>query len=160
MLELLKDFIPGKDSEDLVLRNVTFYQNDISKLYEGGADGDYKSYNFEKGCVSSKISGLLTGVITVYGSYISVSVTLYSYPGAKVIGTAMEVGDIDDLKMLSIGLARLLTPKIADSMPIEMEFEIEPPEVADNITITVDDVVYKNFQEVLISQSGVHRLMF
>lgn len=160
LLELLKDFIPGKDSEELVLRNVTFYQNDISKLYEGGADGDYKSYNFEKGCVSSKISGLLTGVITVYGSYISVSVTLYSYPGAKVIGTAMEVGDIDDLKMLSIGLARLLTPKIADSMPIEMEFEIEPPEVADNITITVDDVVYKNFQEVLISQSGVHRLMF
>lgn len=159
-MKLIKDFIPGKEEEDLVLRNVSFYQNDISKLYENSSESDYKSFNFEKACVSAKISGLLTGMITVYGSYISVAVTLYSYPGAKIIGTAMEVGDIDDLKMLSIGLARLLTPKIADSMPIEMEFEINPPEAAENITITVDDVVYKNFREVLISQSGIHRLMF
>lgn len=158
--KLFKEFIPGNEDDERVLRNVVFYQNDITKLFDAKSDAGYDSYSFEKSCVSAKISGLLTGNITVYGSYISVAVTLYAFPGAKIIGTAMEVGNVDDLKLLSMGLARILTPKITDSMPVELEFEIDPPEASENLIVTVDDVVYRGIQESLICQSGIHRIMF
>lgn len=158
-----RDFIFDKESEEKNLKDVTFYKNDVTSLFEAGknlSSIDYSSYNFEKACVDAKISGLLTGKISVYGSYISVAVDIYSFPGANIIASAMEVGDKDDLKSIAVSLARALTPKIADSMPVELEFEIEPAEAKKNLQITVDDVVYKNVEGLFRMQSGVHRIMF
>lgn len=162
-LALMKEIFRKNQESSRSLKKVTFYKNDISQLFSPGnsAEGkSYDSYEFEKACVSEKITGLLTGQITIYGSYISVSANIISFPGAKVIGSATEVGVIDDLKMISLSIARLLTPKIADSMPIELEFEIEPEEAKKDLMITVDDLVYRNLSTNLISQSGVHRIMF
>lgn len=162
-LTLMRDIFRKDHESGRSLKKVTFYKNDISQLFSPGTSAEgkpYDSYEFEKACVSAKITGLLTGQITIYGSYISVSASIISFPGAKVIGSATEVGVIDDLKMISLSIARLLTPKIADSMPIELEFEIEPEEAKKDIMITVDDLVYRNLSTNLISQSGVHRIMF
>lgn len=158
-----KDFLFDHKEEIRNVKNVSFYKDDVTSLFDASAsakDAGYSSFAFEKACVNAKISGLLTGVITVYGSYISVAVNIYSFPGAKIIASAMEVGEKEDLKSIAIGIARVLTPKIADSMPVEVDFEIEPAEVRKNLQITVDDVVYKNIDGLFRMQSGVHRIMF
>lgn len=159
----LMDLLFDRQDEARIIKKVAFYKNDVTSLFEAdkaASSGDYSSFAFEKACVDAKISGLLTGSVTVYGSYISVAVNIYSFPGAKIIASAMEVGDKDDLKSIAIALARLLTPKIADSMPVELEFEIEPEEARKNLQITVDDVVFKNVEGLFRMQSGVHRIMF
>lgn len=163
LLALMKDIFRKEPAGGRSVKNVTFYKNDVTQLFSPGKDNeskDYSSYEFEKACVDAGITGLLTGQITIYGSYVSVSASIYSFPGAKLIGSATEVGVIDDLKMISLSIARMLTPKIADSMPIELEFEIEPPEIKKDLIITVDDLVYRNLSTNLISQSGVHQIMF
>ena len=160
---MLRGFIPGRNEDERTIEKVAFYQNDITRLFDPGesvSKEGYSSFAFSKACVDAKINGLMTGVVTVYGAYLSVAVTLYQFPGAVRIASAMEVGDMDDLKLISVGLARQLTPRIADSMPIEISFEIEPPEASSSVQITVDDVVFKNLSSALTMQSGVHTLMF
>lgn len=150
-------------SDEFIVENVALYQNDFSKLFDAGDDRKargYDSYEFEKACVDANINGLITGKITVYGSYISVSVSVYQYPGARVIGYATDVGSTDNLKGLATSLAMQITPRIADSMPVELEISVDPEEAKKRAVLTVDDVVYKNIENSLMVQSGIHTIMF
>lgn len=160
VVDFFKEFIPGK-RETVTFEDVTLYQNDYTNLFSPGEDkkkDGYDSYLFEKACVDSKINGLITGKITKYSSYVSVSVTLLQFPGAKVIANAIEVGSIEELKTIAISLANQLTPKIADSMPVDLFFKVGPSEAVKNTIITVDDVVYRGVPEKLIVHSGVHTI--
>lgn len=162
--EIFKGFISGSRNEELVsLENVQFYGNNVTQLYEASEDKKacgYTSYEFEKGCVDSRINGLLTGTITSYGNFISVAVVMYQYPGCKVIGNAMEVGSKDELKNIARSLAMQLTPKISDSMPVMLRFKVMPEEARNNLVVSVDDIIHKDIGNELILESGVHTIMF
>ena len=160
--ELFKEM--AKNSSDApVIENVVLYQNDFNKFFDAGEEKrsqGYSSYAFEKACVDAKINGLLTGTVTVYGSYISCAVSLYQYPGGRLIGSAMDVGSIDNLRILAISLALQITPRIADSMPVELNISVEPKAALEKLVVTVDGVVYRNISHPLIVQSGVHTVTF
>ena len=160
---LLKEFSSDNEYEKDVVENVVLYKNDFNQLFSAGDklhNSSYISFDFQQAVVNAGINGLITGVITMYGQFISVSVTLYQYPGGKVIGNAIDVGSITDLKAIAINLARQLTPKITDNIPIELFFSVEPKEALEHITITVDDVVYKSVPEKVVVPSGIHSFVF
>ena len=158
MTEFLMGFIPG-NKEEVVFEDVCLYQNDYMSLFSAGNDKKsqgYDSYAFEKACVDAGINALITGKITRYSTYLSVQVSMYQFPGAKIIANAVEVGSVDDLKSIAVSLANQITPKIADSMPVDLFFEIGPEQARENTIITIDDVVYRGIPEKMIVQSGVH----
>lgn len=162
--QLFKGFIPGaKNEEPAAIEEVSFYGNNITNLFvpseENKAFG-YESYEFEKACVDAGINGLLTGKITVYGNFISVAVTVYQYPGARVICNAVEVGSMDELKTIASSLAMLLTPKISDSMPVSLKISVFPEEARKDLTVSIDDVIYRENTDSIILESGVHSIMF
>lgn len=160
--ELFKEM--ARNSSDApVIENVVLYQNDFSKFFDAGEEKraqGYSSYAFEKACVDAKINGLLTGVVTIYGSYISCAISLYQYPGGRLIGSAMDVGSIENLRILAISLALQITPRIADSMPVMLNISVEPEAALEKLVVTVDGVVYRNISRPLLVQSGVHTVTF
>lgn len=161
--QFFKGFIPGQEQDSATVENVVFYKNDINQLFDAGEEKralGYESYEFEKACVDSNVNGLLTGKITVYGSFMSVAVTLYQFPGSKMIGSAMEVGATDDVKAIATSLAMQITPRVADSMPVMLKINVLPEEALENLVVSIDDVVRKDIQNGVILQSGVHTLMF
>jgi hypothetical protein len=159
--EILKGFVPGKKQE-LSHRNIKLYKNDFTQLFDAGtaAGAGHDSREFEDAVISAGINALVTGRISIYGGYVSATVSLIVYPGMKTAGTVTDVSSVSDFRLLAVSIARQLTPKITNSMPVELTFDIMPQEAADNIVLTIDDVVYKVIPDHLIVQSGVHSVMF
>ena len=163
LIVLFKDLTKKRKTQEPVLEQVVIYQNDFSKLFEVAEEtrkNGYASFEFEKSCVDGGIQGLLTGKITVYGTYLSAAVTLYEYPGAREIGHATEVGGIDEISFLARRLASSLIPKISDSMPVELRVSVKPEDAAAKAVLTVDDSVFRSIPETLTFGSGVHTLSF
>ena len=151
------------------LEKIVLYGNDSGKLFvfsdvqsnvESSEEDLFQSYQFQKACVDSRINGLITGNITVYGSYISVQAKLYQYPGARVIGYAVETGMSDDIDLISKSIAMQLTPKIAQSMPVEIEFNVESDDALSTTSLAIDDVIYKTVPQKVRVQSGPHSILF
>ena len=151
------------EDEASASERVSLYKDDFSVLFDAGDDAKktgYKSRSFENAVVAAKINALLTGTMTSYGGYVSVSVSLIVYPGAKVIGTVTDVGSLSDIRSLAVRIARRLTPEITNGMPVELLFTVSPPEAAEHITISVDDIVYREIPDRLVVQAGVHSVLF
>ena len=160
--ELFKE-IAKKSSDTPVVENVVLYQNDFSRLFDAGEEKraqGYSSYAFEKACVDASINGLLTGTVTIYGSYVSCAVSLRQYPGGRVVGSAMDVGSIEDLRLLAISLALQITPRIADSMPVMLDISVAPEAALEKLVVTIDGIVYRNISRPILVQSGVHTVTF
>ncbi|MGP1495469.1 MAG: hypothetical protein ACTTJG_01555, partial [Treponema sp.] len=159
----IKDFAPGGTYEAPVVENIVLYKNDPNQLFpapENVASLDRKSFEFSSACSQEGIRGLVSGTITAYGSYMSVGVTIYQYPGGRIIGNASDVGSMDELRTLCARLSGQITPKISDSMPIELKLNVTPSEALENLVVTVDDVVYSDKPESLVVSSGVHFIQF
>ena len=142
---------------------VSLYKDDFSVLFDAGEAAKktgYESRSFENVVVAAKINALLTGTMTSYGGYVSVSVSLIVYPGAKVIGTVTDVGSLSDIRSLAVRIARRLTPEITNGMPVELLFTVSPPEAAEHITISIDDIVYREIPDRFVVQAGVHSVLF
>lgn len=160
--ELFKEMAKNTDDRP-VIENVSLYQNDFTKFFDAGEEKrsqGYSSYDFEKACVDAKINGLLTGTVTVYGTYVSCAVSLYQYPGGRLIGSAVDVGSVENLRILAVSLALQITPKIADSMPVFLEISVAPENALEKLAVTIDGVVYRNISRPIIVQSGVHTVVF
>lgn len=160
-IRFFSDFT-NSSSDSAVLEQVVLYQDDFLKLFEPSqtiAEQGYTSYAFQKACADANIQGLLTGTITQYGEYVSINANLYVYPGGKLIASATDVGLFGEMRTLATNIAFQLTPRIADSMPVELLFEVFPKEAEEHIFITVDDVVYQKIQTVRLP-SGVHTISF
>ncbi len=160
--ELFKE-MSKKNNDTPVIENVVLYQNDFSKFFDAGDEKrsqGYSSYVFEKACVDASINGLLTGKITIYGSYVSCAISLYQYPGGRVIGSAMDVGSIDDLRLLAVSLALQITPRIADSMPVMLDISVAPEAALKKLVVTIDGIIYRNISRPILVQSGVHSVTF
>lgn len=154
----------AKNSSDgPVIENVSLYQNDFTKFFDAGEEKrsqGYSSYAFEKACVDAKINGLLTGTVTVYGSYVSCAVSLYQYPGGRLIGSAVDVGSVENLRLLAVALALQITPRIADSMPVFLDISVSPEDALKKLSVTIDGIVYRSISRPIIVQSGVHTVVF
>ncbi len=155
-------FMPKKAGENkLTYENVVLYNNDSSFLFspseEAKADG-YDSWTFEKNVLDAKINGLVTGSITSYGEYCSVTVELRVFPGGKTLGTTTEVGTLSDLIPLASRIAQNLDSKIANSLPVALEFSISPDDAFEKASIIIDGIVYSASDEMNESGKKIGRI--
>lgn len=142
-------------------RQVSLYGQDPEKLFspsdsfkKEGVD----SRAFAKDVSNAKISGLVSGSMISYGNYLSVTAELTVFPGAKKVASVTEVGALSDIRQIAKNIAFALLPKIANSMPVELEFNIFPEAAAENATLTVDSVVYRPVPKKVSLGSGFHSI--
>jgi hypothetical protein len=149
-----------KDSTEMpVNENVSLYKTDSTALFAASAaamEQGYQSRTFEREVVSAKINGLLTGSIVSYGEYAAVTAELHLYPGGTSAGTITEVGLLQDPLSIAKRIARYLSPKIANSMPVMLEFSIMPEEAAEHASVTIDGLVYSSVLESAVVEAGIH----
>ncbi len=160
---IVENFSRDGGSRRQPVEKIVLYRNDSRELFSPSESvrlQGHESYEFSKACTEAGIRGLVTGKVTVYGAYISVSATVYRYPGGRVIGSATDVGSMDELKSLATRLSGQIAPKISDSMPVELKISVSPEEARKNLVLTLDDVVYTDGQESIVVSSGVHFIQF
>ncbi len=153
-------FFKRNETEKSSTESIVLYKNDSSQLYTPGKnaeDGGLFSFEFNKDVVSAKINGLLNGEISIYGEYLSVTVSLYIFPGAKLSATVTEVGSTNDLISIAQNISKNLIPKIANSLPVKIELDIEPLEVAPYAEVSIDGVIAGNLNDIVFD-AGIHTI--
>ena len=162
-----------KKNEDgkIVQESVVLYKSDASALFkpsDKALEDGFSSWTFESEVSSQKINGLLSGKITSYGEYCSVTAELRTYPGAKVMGTVTEVGMFSEFVPLANRIAAGMSAKISNTLPVRIEFDIVPREAADDSVITIDGVVQTllskargghDFENSVLVNAGIHRIV-
>lgn len=160
-------FFRRDEEERIVTESVVLYKGDATALFkpsEKALEAGFSSWDFEQEVSGAGINGLITGEITVYGDYCSVTASLRVYPGAQVLGAVTEVGLLSDLMPLANGIARNLDSKIANALPVMLEFDVEPKEIAAAARVTIDGVVFPlrksdgTFENRIIKDAGIHRI--
>ena len=140
---------------------IALYKNDSEALFEAGEeaenDGVY-SRKYEKEISSAKINAVVAGKISFYGDYICANVDLVVYPGAKKVASAMEVGSISQISLVAENLAFELLPEIANGLPVELDFSVNPKEALSNAVLTIDNIVYDPMPEKAVVSSGFHSI--
>ncbi len=137
------------DDKDYTQEKISLYKNDISSVFIQNDDAT----DFEKQVVDAKINCLLTGQITAFDEYMSVTVTATVYPGAKQIAVITETGAVDDADIIASVIAAQLAPKITNSMPCTLV-------INQMVNLYIDDVLYKDIATELTIDSGVHFIQF
>ena len=144
-------------TESLTTEKIAFYKNDFSALYTPDQSlTDPTSYEFEKKIVAAKINSLITGYLTIYGEYMSLTVEVYSYPGRKKIATVTEVGSISDADFVCSNIAHQLVPSLTNSLPVILNVQISPK----NANLYIDDVLQTDISDKIVIDSGVHSIQF
>ena len=160
-IDIVKHFFSSKDNlyskEDL-----QFYNNDGLYTIPSSLEGKpYDSKEFENAMVNAKINTLLTGTITQISDYYSITVDLYLYPSGKKIASISDVGVSGDFDLMCSNIARQLIPIISNSIPVEVFVNIQNEDIdLSTVDCFVDDILYKNFSDGIIVQSGVHYVQF
>ena len=134
--------------------SVVFYKNDIASLFNPSGG------RLEKEAVSAGINSLITGNITIYGDYLSVTAELFLFPGAKSAGLVTEFGSTNDMEFIASSLAMQLLPLITNAMPVQLKIEISPSSAVATTEIYIDDVLQTADSDSLILDSGVHNIQF
>ena len=140
---------------------ITLYKNDSESLYAASADAEEKgiySRKYEKEAVSSKINAVISGKISFFGDYVCANVDLVVYPGAKKIASAMEVGSLSQISVVAENIAFALLPRIANGLPVELDFKVNPKEALTNAVLTIDNIVYDPMPEKAVVSSGFHSI--
>ncbi len=139
---------------------VAVYKDSPSELFtlsdESAGVSDYSGYVFKKAIADAKINGLITGSVVSYGGYAAVTVELHIYPGASSGGIVTEVGLVSEPLELAKRLARALLPMIANSLPVDLHFFIEPQTALADIAVTVDGMVFNSISSSVVINSGIH----
>lgn len=135
--------------QDYTQEKIALYKKDISAVFIQNDDAT----DFEKQVVDAKINCLITGQITAFDEYMSVTVSAAVYPGAKQIAVITETGSVDDADIIASVIAAQLAPKITNSMPCKLV--INQP-----VNLYIDDVLYKDITTELTIDSGVHFIQF
>lgn len=152
-----------KDESIITRENIVFYNSDSNYLYkptDEAIEAGYLSYLMEKNVYSAGINTLITGKITNYDDYISVSADVYLYPGARKIGTVVEIGSVDDMDFITSSIANQIIPLLTNSMPVNIEYKVEPAEALENCYIYIDDVLQQTESNKIVLESGVHTIQF
>ena len=166
-LKLPFSFFKHNEKDEIITENVVLYKGDSTALFapsEKSSDAGFTSWDFEQEVTGAKINGLITGEITCYGDYCSVTTNLRIYPGGQIFGTVQEVGLLTDLMPLADSIARNLDSKIANALPIMIDFDISPKEIAKDTKIMIDGIVFSltktdgSFDNKIIKDSGIHHI--
>ncbi|MBO4321011.1 MAG: hypothetical protein J5857_11160, partial [Treponema sp.] len=132
---------------------LAIYKGDSSSLFVPSEDvlkEGIKSRRYEKAVIDSKINALISGSITIYDRYMSVSTEITLYPGAKIISNAMEVGSMDDISRIARSLAQKLLPVIVNTSGTVLHFEIDPAELTSKARVTVDGLPVKIDSPIIV----------
>ena len=174
----IKDLFFEKDSEEeLVSRpeyeTLELYKASSSVLYEPpekAAAAGTESRVFAKAALDENINGLVTGSITRYGDYISVSVEFKIFPGGlrgekplangTKSGFVTEVGSLDNLMQIAGNIARSIIPSVVNSMSVQLYIDISPDDGAKNRTVLIDGFVPSFSQDgkSVYVTAGVHTI--
>ena len=155
-------FFASENSESHSNETISLYKSDVSALFSPSKDAvkdGIKSFAYNKEVTAAKINGLLKGEIIVFGDYAAVTVNLYIFPGAELSSSVTEVGLINDLRGLSSRIAQNLVPKIVNSIPVKIDFEINPKEAAENSVVTIDGIVVHSLHESFTADAGIHAIL-
>ena len=152
-----------RDESLIQQETVTFYKDDFTSLYalpEAQKDLSITDPLCEKTIVSAGINTLLTGHFSKYGEYLSISVDLYNFPGAKLIGSVVEVGTVQELELINTSIAMQLIPILSNAFPVELQIEIEPEEAKNKTMVYIDGVLQHLENGKLIVDSGINTMQF
>ncbi len=142
---------------------IVLYKNDISALFSPSAlavEQGIKSVQFEKEAVNAKINCLITGKITAYDEYLSITVDAIVYPGARTVATITEIGSIDDADLIASNIVRELAPAITNSMPVTVRIIAQEPASSSSFKTYIDEILYSNVNQDFTIDSGVHFIQF
>lgn len=140
---------------------IAIYKNDSETLFEAGAEAEKQgvfSRAYEKDVASAKINAVIAGKISFFGDYACANVDLIVYPGAKKVASSMEVGAISQISQMAENVAFKLLPQIANGLPVELEFRVNPKEAVGKAVLTIDNIVYDPMPEKAIVSSGFHSI--
>ena len=140
---------------------IALYKNDSEALFEAGEEAEKQglySRAYEKQAATAKINAVVGGKISFFGDYVCANVELVVYPGAKKIASAMEVGSLSQISVVAENLAFELLPKIANGLPVEIDFSVNPKEALANAVLTIDNIVYDPMPEKAVVSSGFHSI--
>lgn len=152
-----------KDESLIQQEEIAFYKDDYLSLYSPPAElneAEMADPLLEKNIVSAGINTLLTGHFSKYGDFISVYVDLYSYPGAKKLGSVAEVGSVQELELVTTSIAMQLVPILTNSLPVQLEISLNPKDASSKTIVYVDDSLQKIDNGRLIVDSGIHTIQF
>ena len=152
-----------KDESLIVQEQLSFYRDDIKAYYEPSSEIKELEVTdplYVKNVVSAGINTLLTGHFSKYGDYISVYVDMYAYPAGKKIGSVAEIGSVQELELVTTNIAMQLVPMLANSLPVQLEININPPEAAAAADIFIDDGLEDIENGKHIFESGIHTIQF
>lgn len=142
---------------------IALYKNDSEALFEASEDARKQgvfSRTYEKEAASAKINAVISGKITFFGGYACATVDLVVFPGGKKTASAMEVGSLSQISLIAENIAFELLPKIANGLPVELEFRVSPKEALANAVLTIDNIVYDPMPEKAVVSSGFHSVSF
>lgn len=142
---------------------IALYKNDSEALFEASEEAQKQgvfSRKYEKEAASAKINAVVSGKITFFGDYACANVDLVVFPGAKKVASAMEVGSLSQISMIAENIAFELLPQIANGLPVELEFRVNPKEALANAVLTIDNIVYDPMPEKAVVSSGFHSISF
>ncbi len=154
---------PQTQNKNQKNEKIALYNKDITSLFnpsQKALEQGLKSSLYEKEVVNAKINCLITGTITAYDEYISLTIEAYLFPGAKLLTTITEIGTIDDADYLASNIVRQLAPVITNSMPVTLRITILTPQNNQNSKTYIDDVLYTDIDQDFIIDSGVHHIQF
>ena len=152
-----------KDESIIQKENISFYKDDYTALYtlpESLKNLPVDDPLCEKNIVSAGINTLITGHFSKYGDYISVYVDVYLFPGAKKIGSVVEVGSMQELELINTSIVMQIIPILANSLPVQLEIEIKPQEARAKTKVFIDNVLQPLENDKLIVDSGINTIQF
>lgn len=152
-----------RDENIIQQEEITFYRDDYTSLFalpEQLKELSVADPLCEKAIVSAGINTLLSGHFSKYGDYISVYVDLYSFPGAKKIGSVAEIGSANDLEHINTSIVMQIIPILANSFPVELEITIEPKEAEAKTMVYIDNVFQHLQNGKIIVDSGINTIQF
>ncbi|MCR5762342.1 MAG: hypothetical protein K6G00_03040 [Treponema sp.] len=144
-----KALLPSEDMP-AVLKNIAIYEENKKNLYEAE---DFS----EVDVIDKNIHGLITGYIDSYGEYAAVTAELKTYPGARTVGSVVEVGSLHDVKDLAQNLVNSLRPLIANSIPVNLYIAVLPEEAKESAKVFIDGVMQDSV-DCIRTTSGKHTL--
>lgn len=150
----------NKDEKKDTEERVQLYQNDVAQLLKNDDGLSVDSFEFSENVSKENINAVITGLITIHGSYVSCATELYVFPGARVIGTASEIGRSDNLSAIAHSIAEQLQPSITAQLPVRLVFSVFPEDAREVTSLIVDDVVYPTVPESVLIHSGIHTILF
>ena len=108
------------------------------------------------------VNGLLTGEITVSGSYLSVRVVLTIYPGEMKVLELQSAASLTDVSTVSQEIAQQLTPVLQNRPTVLVAFDINPPEAEKKAMVMVDGQVFQPrdfYDGKILLPMGSHRIV-